>query len=88
MIFRRIKSDYEADIHELENTISGHRLKLNEARTKAQEYEDKIADLSSELNKCHIEQKRLQDVCKNIIILRIERNENMSCFTCIFLSGS
>lgn len=59
---RRIKSEYEADIHELENTVSGHRLKLNEARTKAQEYEDRIADLSGELNKCLVEQKRLQEV--------------------------
>lgn len=63
IFFRRIKSEYEADIHELENTISGHRMKLNEARTKSQEYEDKIADLTSELNKSHVEQKRLQEVC-------------------------
>jgi len=59
---RRIKSEYEADIRELENTISGHRMKLNEARTKAQEQEDKIADLTSELNKCNVEQVRLQEV--------------------------
>lgn len=37
-------------------------MKLNEARTKAQEYEDKIADLTSELNKCNVEQIRLQEV--------------------------
>lgn len=37
-------------------------MKLNEARTKSQEYEDKIADLTSELNKSHVEQKRLQEV--------------------------
>lgn len=60
---RRIKSEYEADIHELENTLSGHRLKLNEARAKLQEHEEKIADLTSELNKCNIENKRLQEVC-------------------------
>ncbi|XP_025422151.1 centrosomal protein of 131 kDa-like isoform X2 [Sipha flava] len=62
---KRIKSEYEADIHELENTISGYRLKLNEARTKAQEQDDKITELTSELNKCHNEEKRLKDViCK------------------------
>jgi chromosome segregation ATPase len=62
LICRRIKSEYEADIHELENTISGYRLKLNEARTKAQEQDDKITELTSELNKCHNEEKRLKDV--------------------------
>jgi len=60
--YRRIKSEYEADIRELENTISGHRMKLNEARTKAQEQEDKIVNLTSELNKCNVEQSRLQEV--------------------------
>lgn len=65
--YRRLKSEYEADIHELENTISGHRLKLNEARTKAQEYEDKIAELTTELNKYQVEQKRLNEVYKNIV---------------------
>lgn len=62
MFYRRIKSEYEADIHELEKTISAHRLKLNETRTKIQEYEDRIADLTVELNKCHVEHKRLKDV--------------------------
>ncbi|XP_025200399.1 centrosomal protein of 131 kDa-like isoform X2 [Melanaphis sacchari] len=63
---RRIKSEYEADIRELENTISGHRMKLNEARTKAQEYEDKIANLTSELNKCNVEQIRLQELVSKL----------------------
>lgn len=59
---RRIKSEYEADIQELEKTISGNRLKLNEVRTKTQEYEDRIADFTCQLNKSHIEQKQLKDV--------------------------
>lgn len=62
MLDRRIKSEYETDIHELEKTISAHRLKLNEARTKIQEYEDRIADFTTELKKCHVEHNRLQDV--------------------------
>ncbi|XP_029347159.1 centrosomal protein of 131 kDa-like isoform X2 [Acyrthosiphon pisum] len=66
MKIKRIKSEYEADIRELENTISGHRMKLNEARTKAQEQEDKIADLTSELNKCNIEQVRLQELISKL----------------------
>ncbi|XP_026805117.1 centrosomal protein of 131 kDa isoform X2 [Rhopalosiphum maidis] len=66
MKIKRIKSEYEADIRELENTISGHRMKLNEARTKAQEYEDKIADLTSELNKCNVEQIRLQELVSKL----------------------
>lgn len=72
---RRIKSEYEADIHELENTISGHRLKLNEARTKAQEQDDKIAELTSELNKCHNEQKRLEDVWMDKLIMPHETRD-------------
>lgn len=68
ILYRRIKSEYEADIHELEKTISAHRLKLNEARTKIQEYEDRIANLTVELNKCHVEHKRLQDVYIMLIL--------------------
>ncbi|VVC30067.1 Hypothetical protein CINCED_3A008063 [Cinara cedri] len=63
---KRIKSEYEADIHELEKTISGHRLKLNESRTKGQEYEEKIVELTSELNKCHAEQKRLHEMISKL----------------------
>ncbi|XP_050420916.1 centrosomal protein of 131 kDa [Adelges cooleyi] len=58
---KRIKSEYEADILELENTISGHRMKLNELRTKVQEGDDKIADMTAELSKNQAEIKRLQE---------------------------
>ncbi|XP_050544451.1 centrosomal protein of 131 kDa isoform X2 [Daktulosphaira vitifoliae] len=63
---KRIKSEFEADIHELENIISGLRLKLNEYRTKLQENEDKIVDLMAELNKNQIELKRFQETVSKL----------------------